>query len=268
MTFSITSREGIKWNDGPLTEPTNTFVLTYNSHFVDIRSLPDTNVSSSSSSNTNTNTHSSFPFDWAFYGQVLKPKDGHGETTYTHDIDSRYIHAIATGPKSDAEKYLEADSGSSTVLANGDDAEEGYMLNPETLKSEKFLEIWRPLVATRAPQKVAKGGRAQEEGEKAECLVLVVDDDGDGVAGKKYRGKLVKVGSWVQAIVQEVGVDGVQSLTLVRAVKGDGEQTWDKLVAWGNALEVIPVSDAEYEQFNHVGKKCAVGGLVWKTLHC
>lgn len=256
MPFSITSREGIQWNEDPISEPTKTFVLTYNSHFVDIRSLPPDS--------------SSFPFDWAFYGEVIKSTDGSGETTYTHDIDSRYINAIATGTKEDAEKFLEADVGSGSNLPNGDEEESGYMLNPDTLKVEKFLEIWRPLYANHAPTKVAKGGRENEEsdGKTAKCLVLVCTPTSSEPSQRKFQGKLVRVGSWVQAIVQEIGIEGVSSLSILRAAKANDDGVWTRLVGWGNSLNAIPFGDSHYDQFDEPGKEVTIGGLTWKVVHC
>lgn len=242
MSFSITSREGIQWNDEPISEPTRTFVLTYNAHFVDIRAL----VSPS-------DEQEPFPFDWAFYGQVIKPADPNGETTYTHDIDSRYINAIANGSQ-DADKFLEADCGSSKTLDNGDEAETGTMLNPESMKVEKFLEIWRPLDPTVAPEKIPSHGRGKGG---AHCLVLVPSP------GQKFTGKLVKVGNWVQAIVKEEGVDGVQSLSIVRAAQPADGTGFSPLISWGSSVNVVPLDYDAFDTSNEV----VINGLVWTKLH-
>lgn len=247
MSGRITSREGIQWNDDPISEPTDTFVLSCNNHFVDIRSFKD-------------QSEKQFPFDWAFHGEIIKPSDPNGETIYTHDIDSRYIHAIATGSKEDAEKFLEVDSAASEDLPNGDEAERGKMLNPDTLKVERFLELWRPLNSNNAPDKIPLASAGGHGDESVKGLVLVTAEN------QKFRGKLVRVGSWVQAIVQELGVEGVTSLSILRTVKSGG--TWEKLVSWGNSVETIPSSDEQYDQFDHVDSQVVIGGLTWKSLHC
>lgn len=241
MSFNITSREGIQWNDDPISEPTSTFVLSCNSHFVDIRVFEAEN-------------DKEFPFDWAMHGEIVAPSSPDGETSYTHDIDSRYINAVATGSK-DAEKFLEIDSGFTVYRENGDHAETGTMLNPDTMQVERFLEIWRPLDANKAPEKVPRGN--SDHSGKVHCLVLVPKE------GQKFTGKLVKVGHWVQAILKEQDVDGVQSLSILRAAKPTGDGKFTPLVSWGTATNRIPLEFSSFAPSAEV----TINGLVWKCLY-
>lgn len=252
MPHRITSREGIQWKDAPMSEPTDTFVFTYKDHFVDIRSYK-----------TPTATQTVFPFDWAFYGEVVRPADG-SEPTYTHTIDSRYINALATLGEEKAQIYLLPDNVNTVENEQGDEVEVGEMLNPETMDIEKFVEIWRPLHPLHGSQKTPIG-RAElcehdfSDDEKTNCLVLLIETDG-------FKGKLIKIGSWTQAFLQDTSVDGTAGLTAVRAAKIDGTNEWKHLVSWGAFTDSVPVGSDIYAQFDGVGASVTVNKLIWKRI--
>jgi hypothetical protein len=235
-----------------MSEPTDTFVFTYKDHFVDIRSYK-----------TPTATQAAFPFDWVFYGQVVRPADG-GEPTYTHTIDSRYINALATLGEEKAQIYLLPDNVNTVENEQGDEVEVGEMLNPDTMDIEKFVEIWRPLDPLRGSQKTPIG-RAElydhdfNDDEKSNCLVLLVETEG-------FKGKLIKIGSWAQAFLQDTSVDGVAGLTVVRAAKVDGTEEWKHLILWGAFADSVPVGSDIYAQFNTLGASVTVNKLIWKRI--
>lgn len=252
MPHRITSRQGIQWKDAPMSEPTDTFVFTYKDHFVDIRSYK-----------TPTPAQTSFPFDWAFYGEVVRPIDG-GEPTYTHTIDSRYINALATVGEEKAQIYLLPDNVNTVENEEGDEVEVGEMLNPDTMEIEKFVEIWRPLDPLRGSQKTPIGLAELHEhdftnDERANCLVLLAENEG-------FKGKLVKIGSWVQAFLQNTTIDGIEGLTVFRAAKDDETDEWKPLIAWGTFADSVPIGNDTYSKFKEVGTSITINKLTWKRL--
>lgn len=234
--MSLTRRVSIKWSDGPEEEPTDTLVITsLEKHYVDIRAL--------AGSSPHHQQHD-FPFDWAFCGQVVEGEDS--QFTYTHDIDSRRLQG--TGKE-------EIDSGKVEVLANGDERETGHMFNPATDKVEPFVEVWRPLDPNKSTL------TPQPKNLASDLVVIVVAT----VDGQGANGKLVRVGNWMQGIVEFENDDKnntlAEKLSVVRATcTGD---IWSRSISWGNHVEKIPVTDLE----GHVlGDTFTFGGIEWAVI--
>lgn len=236
--MSLTTRVSIQWGDNPPEEPTDTLVITsLEKHYVDIRAL---------AKSTNVASQKEFPFDWAFCGQVVEGEDN--QFTYTHDIDSRCLQG--TG------KPDEVDSGNVEILPNGDEKETGQMFNPDSGRVEQFVEVWRPLdsnKSTRTPQ---------PKNLASDITVIVVAT----VDGQNANGKLVRVGNWMQGIVEFDIPDAknaklADKLSLVRATAtGD---IWSRSISWGNHVDKIPVTDLE----GHVlGETFTFGGIEWAVI--
>lgn len=231
--MSVTQRLSIQWGQSPSSEPTDTLVITSpEGHFVDVRALK------------NHEPHDKFPIEWAFCGRTEQVGDG--KVNYSHDIDSRQLQGEPVDP----------DVGSVETLANGDEREEGEMTNPATGKVESYVEVWRPL----DPNKETRTPLPKSLVSDVNVSVLATVD------GQKMNGRVVRVGRWIQGIL-EFDDDNdktgsiVDRLAIVRA-KSTGD-IWSKEVSIGKHADKVPVSDLEGRV---LGDTFIYGGIEWAVI--
>ncbi|EPQ50807.1 hypothetical protein GLOTRDRAFT_141311 [Gloeophyllum trabeum ATCC 11539] len=168
--MSVSTRLSLQFPPRPASENTDTLVLTFHSHYLDLRVLRCPSTSATSPSPL------SPPIEWAFAGTLAHPSPA--RTTWQHAIDSR-------GPSG-------VDTGVSTALDNGDTLEEGEMRDPDSDTGEvrAYREVWR-----RVP--VEREARAwcleSEEGEgkvfvgRVGLYFLALGQRGEAFAARRWQ---------------------------------------------------------------------------------
>ncbi|TFK52876.1 hypothetical protein OE88DRAFT_1733865 [Heliocybe sulcata] len=119
MSKLVATRISLQFPPSPPTEPTDTLVLTFRSHYIDLRVLRSSLSSSPSQ----------IAVDMGFAGTVSHNAPNHSK--WEHVVDSNGSDEI--------------DEGIFTLLPNGDEVEGGTTYNPDTGREEEYKEVWRQI---------------------------------------------------------------------------------------------------------------------------
>lgn len=162
------------------------------------------------------------------------------------------IQAIKTGKRIEQCKGPVPDIGSFWSIENSEDRKEtGSMVNPATEKLTEYIEVWRSL----NPMETTPTEQIREnhwKGNKSEVKVRTYDAKGD-----HYRGRLILLGNWVQAVLY-VCVDGLHQLSVARAHLNESGE-WEPLIDYG-IYHFPDFSKAlNEEEFEH-------GGISWSRI--
>jgi hypothetical protein len=244
--MSLSKRVGLQWEDGDLQEHTNTYVVTsLEKHFVDIR------LHKPGSSHE-------LPFEWAFCGVAHPVEQGSRPNlsivTYTHDIDSRYI-AARVANQENPEQYLSPDTGRfKPADENGIERETGQMLNPTSGRIENYVELWQHMdPLSGEPINPHRGS------DEFEITVLAT------VPGQGFKGKIVRVGNFIQGILSLVPMAEAkklsQVLSLVRAMRNSQSETFEINLVWGEHTNKFPINFGA-----HTGEVVSHNGVKWVVL--
>lgn len=163
------------------------------------------------------------------------------------------IQAIKTGKSLDDCKGLNPDIGSFWPIENSEDRKEtGSMVNPANDKLTEYIEVWRSL----NPEETTPSVEVREnhwKGQRTELKVQTYD-----ASGENYRGRLIKLNNWVQAVLY-VYENGLHQLSVARAHLDQESGEWEFLINYGKY---------DFPEFSKalVEEEFEYGGITWSRI--
>lgn len=206
---SISSRVGIRWGSGDLSEPTDTLVLgSPKRYFVDIRILKTGWTYDADNNKTPEQILPRSSIDWAFAGTSshfpITLPDGAkaGHSVFKHWVDSRTTHAESVVDEGDM--VPSADDYSIII-------ETGRMVNPATGIDTEYEERW----SENFPEFVW--------GRPLTVLVLQLHDDANG-----KRGLWVRLGNRAQGVLRVGDKFTAESWSDMNPTSHDESAHWER----------------------------------------
>ncbi|RCK64673.1 hypothetical protein Cantr_00400 [Candida viswanathii] len=212
----VSTRVSIQWPPEQPQELTSTLALTTpGNNYVDIRVFK-TKYPYTTTTTTSTNENFTEVFELALAGTEV-PLD-QGRIKFDNSISSMALEeSIATG------NPIVIDSDIGMFSAHGEDRKEtGEMKNGKGVVAP-YIEIWRSL----DPLKHTPSQEVRE-GEEGEVPAFALELVGG-------LGKLVRVGNWIQGIVQEE-----RTIHVVRSWFDEEKGGWKNLIEFGK-LDIFPI---------------------------
>lgn len=143
----VSKRISIQWAGQEAAEETDTLVLTFPTHYLDLRVYRQGHAQEGQ-------------VEWAQAGEVKHIDDGAGEYVaprvrgrlilFPETPSLEFIPLINSVPPPPPDIEKLPDQGSFRTLSNEDVEERGTMFNPKTIRNENYIEIWRRM-ALRSP---------------------------------------------------------------------------------------------------------------------
>ncbi|KZT26114.1 hypothetical protein NEOLEDRAFT_1177917 [Neolentinus lepideus HHB14362 ss-1] len=180
MSKLVATRISLQFPPAPPTEPTDTLVLTFRTHYIDLRILR-ASLSAPSSPVT---------VDMGFAGTVAHAAPHHSR--WEHVVDSHGSTAV--------------DEGEFTLLPNGDEVEAGTTYNPETSREEEYREVWRQVPVERgAPAYVLESDRGAAKIFAGRIGLYYQAMGQTGAGGRGYSARRWQMEAGVWRLVYEIG---------------------------------------------------------------